>query len=200
MLKFTCQLHSAADDKTSTSSAFVKLLDQFSDIFVEPTELPPARPGFDHKIPLKEGTNPFSIRPYRYSILYKYIIDKLVEDMLQHSFIQHSNSPFAPPVVRKKNGTWWLCVDYRKLNQNTIKDKFPVPLIEDLMDELGGTTIFSKLDLTASYHQLRMEGGKSTKLHSRLMHATLNIWSCHLACPMHLLLSKLSIITSFILI
>lgn len=161
----TCQLHSAADDKTSTSSAFVKLLDQFSYIFVEPTELPPARPGFDHKIPLKKGTNSFSIRPYRNSILYKDIIDKLVEEMLQHSFIQHSNSPFAPPVVlvRKKNGTWRLCVDYRKLTQNTIKDKFPVPLIEDLMDELGGTTTFSKLDLTVSYHQLRMERGEEYK-------------------------------------
>lgn len=161
----SCQLHHSATGNPSPPLAIDQLLTQFADIFREPTELPPSRPGFDHKIPLKDGTNPFSIQPYRYSILQKDIIDKLVEDMLKQGLIQHSNSPFASSVVlvRKKNGNWRLCVDYRKLNQHTIKDKFPIPLIEDLMDELGGATIFSKLDLTVGYHQLRMDRGEEYK-------------------------------------
>lgn len=161
----TCQALHSSDGSSSIPPEIDTLIAQFPDIFFEPTELPPPRPSFDHRIPLQDGTNPFSIRPYRYSVLQKDIIDKLVEDMLQQGIIQHSNSPFASPVVlvRKKNGTWRLCVDYRRLNKHTIKDKFPIPLIEDLMDELGGSTVFSKLDLTAGYHQLRMEPGEEFK-------------------------------------
>lgn len=161
----SCQLHALSSSAPPLPPAIEHLLQQYHDIFEEPATLPPPRPGFDHRIPLQEGTNPFSIRPYRYSVLQKDIIDTLVDDMLKQGIIQHSNSPFASPVVlvKKKNGTWTLCVDYRRLNQHTIKDQFPIPLIEDLMDELGGSAIFSKLDLTSGYHQLRMEPGEEYK-------------------------------------
>lgn len=143
----------------------VTLIQQFQDIFQELAQLPPRRASFDHRIPLKEGSTPFNMRPYRYSIIQKDIVDKLVEEMLNQGIIRYSNSPYASPVVlvNKKDGSWRLCVDYRRLNQQTVKDRFPIPLIEHLMDELGDSSIYSKLDLCSGYHQVRMEEGEEYK-------------------------------------
>jgi hypothetical protein len=161
----SCQAIQATSAPVSIPAPICHVIEQFEDIFQVPSQLPPSRPGFDHKIPLKEGAEAFNLRPYRYSIVQKNIIDQLVQDMMDQGIIQHSNSPFASPtvLVRKKDGSWRLCVDFRRLNSHTIKDRFPIPLIEDLLDELGGSSIFSKLDMKSGYHQLRMAPGEEHK-------------------------------------
>ena len=104
------------------------------------------------------GAIPINSRPYKYSPVHKTEIEKQVQEFLAAGFITHSISPFASPVllVQKKDGSWRFCIDYRKLNSMTIKNRFPMPVIEELLEELYGAKYFTKLDMKAGYHQIRM--------------------------------------------
>ncbi|XP_026420039.1 uncharacterized protein LOC113316020 [Papaver somniferum] len=140
-----------------TPPVITLVLQDYQDVFAEPKTLPPAR-ALDHHIPLNPNTTPSSQRPYRCPYVLKAVVEKLVQEMLESGIIQHSNSPFAATIflVKKKDESWRFCVDYRKLNDSTITNKFPIPLIDDLLDELNGKKFFSRIDLKSVYHQIRM--------------------------------------------
>ena len=141
----------------SIHEAVQELLEQYEHLFKEPTGLPPHRT-HDHKIPLKEGTSAVNVRPYRHSSFQKDVVEKMTNELLGTGLIQCSNSSSSSLVVlvKKKDGTWRMCIDFRELNKNTVKDKYPIPIIEELLDELHGSILFSKMDQRAGYHQIRM--------------------------------------------
>jgi len=132
-----------------------QLLQKHGAVFAEPEGLPPQR-SIDHRIHLEPGAKPVNVRPYRYPHYQKGEIERLVEEMLKVGIIKDSHSAFSRPVllVRKKDDTWRFCVDYRALKAITVKDKFSISTIDEIMDDLNGAKYFSKLDFRFGYHQI----------------------------------------------
>jgi hypothetical protein len=137
-----------------------KFIKEFQDVFPEelPNQLPPKRK-IDHAIDLVPGAEPPSRPTYRLSYVEMDKLKKQLAELTEKGFIQPSTSPFGAPVlfVHKKEGTLRLCVDYRALNKVTIKNRYPLPRIEELMDRLAGAKYFSKIDLYSGYHQIRIK-------------------------------------------
>ena len=112
----------------------------------------------DHEIELVLGTSPPNKLPYRVSLAQQEEIMSQVNELLQKGLVLPSSSPFCSPVllVQKKDGSFRMCVDYRALNKSTIKNRFPVPRIEDIFDKLQGSSYYSRIDLKSGYHQIRI--------------------------------------------
>lgn len=140
------------------------VIQEYTNLFQDPDGLPPSRP-FDHQIPLIPRTQPVNVRPYRYGPHQKTEIEKQVTKMLQKGIIQRSMSSFASLVllVKKKDDTWRFCVDYRQLNNVTVQDKHPLPVVDELLEELHGAKVFTKLDCRSGYHQIRLAVGDEMK-------------------------------------
>jgi hypothetical protein len=132
---------------------------EFADVF--PEELPgmPPERELEFTIDLKPGTEPIARTPYRMSTPELQELKMQLKELLDLGLIRPSVSPWGAPVIfiRKKDGSWRLCIDYRQLNKATIKNQYPLPRIDDLFDQMKGATVFSKIDLRSGYHQLRIK-------------------------------------------
>ncbi|MCO5557313.1 hypothetical protein L7F22_010874 [Adiantum nelumboides] len=135
-------------------------LNQVQDVFIDDIlgELPPKRGDDDHMIELIPGSSLPNKPPYRVSQAQQEETMRQVNELVEKGMVRPSSSPFCSPVllVQKKDGTYHMCVNYRALNRITIKNKFPVPQIEDLFDKVQGSTYFSKIDLKSGYHQIKI--------------------------------------------
>jgi len=140
------------EEKTSV----IPVVHEFEDVF--PDEVPRLPPNREVKfsIDLVPGTGLVSMAPYRMAPAELVELKSQIEELLWKKFIRPSTSPWGAPVllVKKKDGSSRLCVDYRQLNKMTIKNKYPLPRIDDLMDQLHGSSVFSKIDLRSGYHQI----------------------------------------------
>jgi hypothetical protein len=134
----------------------------------------PFPPGcrLNHHIHLQPGTTPIVVRPYRYPQLVKDELEQQCHDMIKQGIIRHSTLAYSSPVllIKKQDGSWRFCVDYRVLNAKTIRDMFPIPVVGELLDELRGARFFSKLDLRSGYHQVRIEPADVEKTAFRTHH------------------------------
>ena len=128
------------------------------DVF--PDELPrlPPQRVVDFGIELQPGTSPISMTPHRMAPIELQELRVQLQELLDKGFIRPSTSPWGAPVLfaKKKDKTLRLCVDYRQLNRVKIKNRYPLPRIDDLFDQLRGARFYSKIDLRTGYHQLRV--------------------------------------------
>jgi hypothetical protein len=123
----------------STDSLLDGLLGSFPNVFADPTGLPLAH-ARDHRIILKPDAPPVAVWPYRYPAAHKDELERQCTAMIEQGIVRRSDSAFSSPVllVKKPDGSWRFCVDYRALNVLTIKDAFPIPVVDELLDELHG--------------------------------------------------------------
>jgi hypothetical protein len=145
-------------------SDLYEVVNQYDEMFQEPKGLPPKR-GIQHGIQLQQDCPLPNIGMYRMSVMENAEIKKQIQELLDKGVIVPSTSPCGSPIVLvpKKDGTWHICVDFRALNKITVKNCYPLPRIDDLLDQLKDVKYFTKLDLRSGYHQIRISEGDTWK-------------------------------------
>ncbi|GJX65067.1 putative reverse transcriptase domain-containing protein [Tanacetum coccineum] len=136
----------------------VPVIRDFPEVFPEELPgLPPPRQ-VEFRIDLIPGAAPVARAPYRLAPSEMKELSKQLQELSEKGFIRPSSSPWGAPVlfVKKKDGSFRMCIDYRELNKLTIKNRYPLPRIDDLFDQLQGSSVYSKIDLRSGYHQLRI--------------------------------------------
>jgi len=138
----------------------VPIVREFPEVFPDDWPSFPPEREIDFVIDLIPDTKPISIPPYRMAPAELKELKAQLKDFLDKGFIQPSISPWGALVLfkKKKDGSLRMYIDYRQLNKVTIKNKYPLPRIDDLFDQLQGVSYFSKIDLWSGYHQLRLRG------------------------------------------
>ena len=135
------------------------IVSKFVDIFFdELPDLPPHRE-VEFGIDLVPGATPISKAPYRLSLVELNELKQRLQELTESDFIRPSTTLWGAPMlfVKKKDGNLRMCIDYKLLNSVTVKNKYPLPRIDDLFNQLRGAYVFSKIDLRSSYHQLRIK-------------------------------------------
>ncbi|KAK9064954.1 hypothetical protein SSX86_016337 [Deinandra increscens subsp. villosa] len=138
--------------------ADVPVVREYPEVFPEDLPgLPPTRQ-VEFRIDLAPGAAPVARSPYRLAPSEMQELSSQLQELLDKGFIRPSHSPWGAPVlfVKKKDGTFRMCIDYRELNKLTVKNRYPLPRIDDLFDQLQGSSFYSKIDLRSGYHQLRV--------------------------------------------
>ncbi|XP_071681570.1 uncharacterized protein [Lolium perenne] len=157
---------SATNDLTNIPSSLLSLLKEFQDVFPDelPHGLPPLR-GIEHRIDLIPGAPLPNRAAYRTNPEETKEINRQIQDLLAKGYVRESLSPCAVPVilVPKPDETQRMCMDCRPINAITVRYRHPIPRLDDMLDELSGATIFSKVDLRSGYHQIRMAIGDEWK-------------------------------------
>ena len=137
----------------------IPVIKEFPDVFPEELlGLPPERE-VDLNVEVLHGTDSISRAPYRMAPTELKVLKTQLHELLYKGFVRPSVSPWGALVwfVKKKDDPLWMCIDYRQINKVTMKNKYPLSRIEDLFDQLKGTSVFSKIDLRSGYYQLRVK-------------------------------------------
>jgi len=157
----------------------ISLLKQHSKAFIEGTPRTRVSTG-EMRFRLIESTKTVQRRPNRFSPSERELVRAKIKELIEYKVIRPSNSPFASPalLVKKKNGSTRLCVDYRELNKNTVADKFPLPLILDQIARLRGAKYFTSLDMASEYYQISIHPESSNILLLLLLMGSTNFLQC----------------------